>query len=170
MPVGIFQFREFCFPRFPIALLMLLAFGAGNALIDRLAACETFFHAMPVRNGRLAHLPAQQDDATIYHAGKIQQTNIEVFHLHAGGADLGEGIFDALLRLVTLGLATRPLRQIGLHPTQREDAVAELVKFAIDGFHLFFRLHGSAQQALQNREQLLRLRESESAVSHEGSQ
>ena len=45
--------------------------GAGDALIDGLAAGEAFFGTVPVSDGIFAHFPAQQNHLTIHNAGKI---------------------------------------------------------------------------------------------------
>ena len=77
---------------------------------------------MPMADGRFAQLPAQQDGAVFNLAGKIEQADIQIFHLHAGGINLGERIFYGLHRFVALALAA----------TQRND---DLLNFqhAVEG-------------------------------------
>jgi hypothetical protein len=55
---------------------------AGNAFVDGLAAGESFVRAVPMSDGGFAHLPAEQDDAALDFAGKIEQSDIEIFNLH----------------------------------------------------------------------------------------
>ena len=40
------------------------------------------------------HLPAEQDDATLDFAGKIEQTDVEVFNLDSNGINFGESVFS----------------------------------------------------------------------------
>jgi hypothetical protein len=67
-----------------------------DALIDRLAPGESFLRSVPVGNGFLPHLPAQQEDLAFNFAGKVEQANIDILDLHANGIDLGQRILGAL--------------------------------------------------------------------------
>src|ERR1051326_8515685 len=105
--------------------LLVQFFGialAADALVDGLASGEAFLRAVPVRDFFLAGLPAQQYDFAIDLAGKIEQADIEVLHLHAGGGDLGHGVARALRRLLALGLAPQHLYDVHFQPAGQEDA------------------------------------------------
>lgn len=54
-----------------------------NPPINRLSAREPFLGSMPVRDRLLPQLPAEQNNLTLNDAGKIKQSNVEIFHLHA---------------------------------------------------------------------------------------
>ena len=81
-------------------------FGARNPLIDRLAACETLIGSMPMSDAFLSELPAQKDNLTVHFAGKVEESYVEILHLHPDGIDLGNRIFYALFRLRPFALAT----------------------------------------------------------------
>ena len=53
--------------------------------------------------------------------GKSRRPDIEVFHLHAGGIDFGDGIFRALDCLLALGLAAREGHHVNLGAAIDED-------------------------------------------------
>src|SRR5579859_1280555 len=56
---------------------------SGDPLINRLSAREPFLGSVPVRDRFLPQLPAEQHNLTLDHTGKIEQSNVEIFHLHA---------------------------------------------------------------------------------------
>ena len=58
---------------------------------------------MPVCNALLAHLPAKQDHLILHDAREIEQSGIQVLHLHADGIDLGESVFRRLYGFVLFG-------------------------------------------------------------------
>src|ERR1051326_3679395 len=65
------------------SIRFLFLLPAQDALIDGFAPAEALFHTMPERDLLFAVLPAQQDDFVFYHAGKIQQADVQVFHLRS---------------------------------------------------------------------------------------
>ena len=84
---------------------LIRSLGAGDALVDGLAAGESFVGAVPVRDGWFAHPPAEQNDAAFHLAGEIEQSDIEILDLDADGVDFGESVFGSLFSLGALGLA-----------------------------------------------------------------
>src|SRR5271166_797538 len=80
-----------------VALLL----AAEDALVDRLAPGEAFLLAVPVSDLVLAQLPAEQNDVTFHNAGKIEQPDIEVLHLHTGGVNFGDRVLGARTRSLT---------------------------------------------------------------------
>jgi hypothetical protein len=90
----------------------MLLLGSGNALIDRLASSETFGFTVPVGNGRLAKLPAEQHNFTFHFAGEIQQADVEIFNLNSGSVDFADGILDPLNGFFPLGLAAGEMTYI----------------------------------------------------------
>src|SRR5215470_586850 len=91
-------------PRLAIALLFSCSF---DSFVDGFAAGESFFGRMPVGDFFLAKLPAEQNDFTVDAAGKVEQADIDVFDLYAGGVNLGDRVFGALHRALALGAAAR---------------------------------------------------------------
>ena len=68
----------------------LLLLSPCDPLINGLASGEAFAGGVPVSDSLLSQLPAEQDGASINVAGKVEQADVEVFDLHAGGVDFGE--------------------------------------------------------------------------------
>src|SRR5205809_6043631 len=67
-------------------------FRLSDALVDWLAAGEPFAHTVPMCDCFFAEPPAEQDGPSIHNARKVEQTDIEVFDLHADGIDFRDGI------------------------------------------------------------------------------
>src|ERR1035438_2980950 len=65
---------------------------AAKALVYGLASLKTRFKGMPVLDRRLSQTPAQQDNFVVDAAGKIEETGIEILHLHTDGIDLRHGL------------------------------------------------------------------------------
>src|SRR5690242_17719905 len=55
-----------------------------DAFIDRLPASVAFFEIVPMSNLFLSHLPAEQNRLAVNYARKIEQTQVQIFHLNAG--------------------------------------------------------------------------------------
>src|SRR5258706_9413163 len=108
---------------------------------------------MPVCDALLAQFPTEQDDAVFDDAGKIQQTDVDVFHLHAGGIDLGERVFHALRRRLALALALRQRDDVHERPAIEEDAVRERLEFLVHVLDQLLALHRRAQQRLEDGQQ-----------------
>ena len=70
---------------------------------------EAFFRGVPVSDFFFAELPAEQDDFAAYLARKIQQADVDVFHLHAGGVYFGDSVLGALHGAFALGFAASKL-------------------------------------------------------------
>ena len=121
---------------------------------------------MPMADGRFAQLPAQQDGAVFNLAGKIEQADIQIFHLHAGGINLGERIFYGLHRFVALALAATQRNDIDHRSAIDEDALAHLLQLSLEGNDGLLALHSAAQQRLQHWNQRLRFLQGKSAVRH----
>lgn len=91
-----------------------------------------------MRDGLLAHLPAEQNRATFDFAGKIKQADLEILNLHADGIDLGEGVFSALLGLGSLGLTAGERNYIDVRASVEKDAVSERLHLSFNFFHELF--------------------------------
>ena len=141
-------------------------FRLSDALVDWLAAGEPFAHTVPMCDCFFAEPPAEQDGPSIHNARKVEQTDIEVFDLHADGIDFRDGILHALYGLFALGLAPREMHDIQERATIEENSVGDFLQFSIDGFDQLLAINRSAEKRLEHREQGLRFFESERTVSH----
>ena len=120
--------------------------------------------AVPVRDAFFAQLPAQQDHFFAHDAGEIEQADVEVFHLHAGGVDFGDGVFGALQCLLAFGLAAAqrrrcrrtvpPFRKMRLASACISPSTSSISVLACDG---------GAQQRLQHGQQSLGFRNGKGA-------
>src|SRR5690348_8395367 len=81
--------------------------SARDSLVHRLASGESFIHSVPVSDRLLAQFPTEKNGLAIHLAGEIEQSDIQVFHLHADGIDLSDGILATLLGLDPLRLFAR---------------------------------------------------------------
>jgi hypothetical protein len=144
------------------------SFGARNAFVDGLTARKSFFRAVPVGDGVLAHLPAQQDHAAFDFTGEIKQADIQIFDLNADGVDFGESIFGALFGLGALGLAAGDGNHVDAGSAVEEDALIERLHLRLDFLDEVLAADRRSQQRFQHREQGLSFVESEGAVGHEG--
>src|SRR5271169_6011308 len=102
---------------FSVRLLRLTDF-----LVNRLAASEALGSVMPVRDPGLAQLPAEQHDLAVHFAGEVEQPDIEILHLDAGGIDFSQSILHARDGLFTLGFAARHVDYVHQQPAAKEDA------------------------------------------------
>ena len=64
--------------------------GPGDPLINRLASGESFVSSVPMSDALFAEFPAQQNDFPLHLAGKIEQSHIEILHLHTDRIDFGD--------------------------------------------------------------------------------
>ena len=70
--------------------------ATAEALIDGLAPLKPRFNGVPVLNGRLAHLPAQQDDLVVDATRKVEEAGLQILHLNADGIDFGNTLLSFL--------------------------------------------------------------------------
>ena len=140
--------------------------GFCNAVVDGLAAGEAFFGAVPMSDGRLALLPAKQNDFAFDLAGEIEQSDVEVFDLDAGGVDFGEGIFNAADRLFAFGFAPRPLHDIQHGAAVEKHAMRQVLKFIVDVGYQLLGVDGLAKQRLQNGQEHVGFIEAKGADGH----
>src|SRR5207244_3204556 len=96
-----------------------------DTFVDGLAAGETFLQAVPVGNGFLAQFPAQQERIPFHYTVKIQQTDIQILHLRAGGIDFRQGIAHPLLRFDSLGSAARERNNVKVRAAVEKNAVVD---------------------------------------------
>jgi hypothetical protein len=92
----------------------------------------------------------QQNHAAFHFAGKIEQANVEIFHLHADGVDFGERIFGTLFGFGALGLAAGDRNHIDVGATVEKNAVIERLHFGFDFFHGLLAVDRCAQQGLKH--------------------
>ncbi len=117
-------------------------------------------------NGVLAQFPAQQEDLALDLAGKIEQSDVKIFHLHAGGVDFGEGVFDAANRPLALGLAARQMDHIQHHAAVEKNTVRRLLQLGVHVFNQLLAVDCLPEQRLQNRQEHLRFIEGKGALGH----
>src|ERR1700758_1532912 len=122
----------------------------GDALIDRLTSGEYLLDSVPVGDRFFSELPAEQNDLSLDFAGKIEQSDIQVFHLYADGIDFGESIFGALLCLGAFGLTARKRHDIEKHSAVEKDAVLQSLLLGIDFVDNLLGVDGRAQQRFQH--------------------
>src|SRR6202140_4797988 len=137
---------------------------ACDPLVNRLSPGESFLRAVPMRDGLLSQLPAQENDLAFDFAGKIEQANVNVFHLHPDGVDLGQRIFGALFRLDALRLAPSQRDHIEKRPTIQKKSMAESLLLGLNLFDNFLARDRSPQQRLEHRQQRLRFFKAKSPV------
>src|SRR3954468_20581354 len=138
----------------------------GDALVDRLPAGVAFVDAVPVGDGFLAQLPAEKNRPSINFAGKIEQTDIEILHLHSDGVDFRYRIFHALQGFFTLGFATGEVNDIQKSSAIKKHAVGNGLEFCIHRLDKIFSFNGRADQRFQYGKKRLRFGESESTFGH----
>ena len=97
---------------------------------------------------------------------KIEQSDVEVFDLHAGRIDFREGVLDALDCLLAFGLAPRQMDHVQKCTAVQEHAVSCFLKFGICLFDHLLTMNRLLEQSLEDRQQRLCFVESESAVGH----
>jgi hypothetical protein len=146
------------------ALVLIRFFGAGDSIVDQLTSGKSFLRAMPMCDGFLAELPAQQDDLSIDFAGKIKQADVEILDLNADRIDLGEGIFGALLGLGALGFAPCDGDNIDVGSAVEKDAMGERLLFSLNFFDQILGGDRSAQQRFEHGQKRMRFVESEGAL------
>jgi len=121
---------------------------------------------VPVLDGWLAQLPAQQEDLALHLAGKIEQSDVEVFHLHAGGVNFGDGILDAPNRLLALRLAPRQMDDIQQRAAAEKNPVRRLLQLGVHVFNQLLAVDRLPEQRFQNRQEHLRFVEGKGSVGH----
>src|SRR5206468_7784081 len=125
---------------------LVFFFRLQNALVNRLAAAETFRKSVPVGDLVLPQLPAKKNSLVFDQAGKIEQADIQVFHLHTGGINFGEGIFYRLHGLVTRSLAAGDFDDIHVAAAAQENAAVGFLQLRFNLLDELLALHGRAQQ------------------------
>ena len=123
---------------------------------------------MPVGDSMLSQFPAEQHDLAVNFAGEVEQSDIEVFYLDAGGIDLGEGVFHTRDGFFALRLAASHVDNIDQQAASQKHAVREFLEFGVHGFDQFLAVESGAQQRFQHGQQGLGFFECESTVGHRG--
>ena len=141
-------------------------FWADNALIDRLAIGKALVGAVPVSNLLLSQFPTEKNRLSLHEAGKIEESNVKVLHLHADGVDFVHCVFHALERLIALSAAARIAGYVDQQSSRQEDPVGERLKFAVDFLHQLFPVDGSANEPFEHGQHRLRFFVGECAVGH----
>ena len=85
-------------------------------------------------NGFLPHLPAQQEDLAFNFAGKVEETNVDVLHLHANGIDFGQRILGTLLGLEALGFTPGQRHHVDERAAVQKDPVTQRLLFGLNFF------------------------------------
>src|SRR5450755_698729 len=91
-PVRRTRLRVWVRVRLPPGLVWLFRLGAMKSLIQGLAASKPRLDRMPMRDARLAHLPAEEDDFFIDPAWKVEQPGVQVLHLHPDRVNLADHV------------------------------------------------------------------------------
>ena len=121
---------------------------------------------MPVGDFFLSKFPAQQNYFAFDFAGEVEESDVEVFDLHTGGVNFGDGVFDSLQCFFALGLAAGKFRDVQERSAIEEDAVSERFEFGVDFFDQFLAIDGGAQERLEHWQQHAGFFESKSASGH----
>jgi hypothetical protein len=138
----------------------------GYSLVYRLTAFESLAHAVPVSDSFFAELPAEQHGLAIDYTGKVEQADIEIFHLHADGIDLGDCVLYALDCLLALGFAPGQVDNVEESAAVEEDAVYDLLQFGFNGIDQFLAINRVLQQGFKYRQQGLSFLERKRTVGH----
>src|SRR5262249_29049840 len=147
-------------------LTSIHSFGFRNALINRLAASETFLRSVPMRDGFLSQLPAQQDRLPLDFAGEIEQAHIQVFYLYTDRINLGQGVFSLLLGLGTLGAPAGHRNNVNECSAIEKDAMLKRLQLALGFLDRLLGVDRRAQQRFEHWQQRLGFIESECTVRH----
>src|SRR2546428_4229191 len=121
---------------------------------------------MPVGDALLAELPAEQDDAAFHLAWKIQQSNFNVFDLHANGVYLSQRVLYAVYGFFPFCLPPRHLHGIHQQATAHQYPMSQFLEFVVHGFDQLLAVHSGAQERFQHRQKILSFLESKCAVCH----
>src|SRR5438477_4020662 len=109
-------------------------FRLSDALVDWLAAGEPFAHTVPMCDCFFAEPPAEQDGPAIHNARKVEQTDIEIFDLHADGIDFCDGILYTLHGFLTLGFAPSEMHDVQERSAIEKDAVGNFLQLGFNRF------------------------------------
>ena len=120
-----------------------------DPLIDGLASGESLLDPVPMSDGFFPELPAEQDDLSFDFAGEIEQSDIQVFHLHTDGIDFRKSIFGTLFCLGALGLTAGKRHDVEEHSAVEKDAVLQSLLLGIGFIDNFLGVDGRAQQRFQ---------------------
>src|SRR5208282_6126445 len=110
--------------------------------------------------------PAEQHDLAVNFAGKVEQSDIEIFYLDTGGINLGQSVFHTRDGFFALRLAASHVDDIDQQAALQKHAVREFLEFSVNGLDQFLAVNGGAQQRLQHGQERLGFFESESSVGH----
>jgi len=124
--------------------LLVCLFCFDDLFVDGLAAGEAFGGVVPVGDSVLSQFPAEQHDLAVNFAGEVEQSDIEIFHLDAGGIDLGEGVFHPRDSFFALRLAASHVDNIDQQAALQKHAVREFLEFSVYGLDQFLAVNGGA--------------------------
>lgn len=152
---------------------MLIAFSVrllrfADFFVDRLSAGEALSGVVPVRNSLFSQLPTQQHDVAVHFAGEIEQSDIKIFHLNAGGIDLSQCIFYSRDSFFALSLPASHVDHIDQQASLQENAVRQFLEFSVDGLDQFLAVKGGAQQRFEHRQERLGFFKGERSFGHMG--
>src|ERR1700687_605276 len=119
-----------------------------------------------MRDHGLAQFPTQQENLTLHFAGEIEQSDVEIFYLHAGRVNFGESILDAPNRLLALRLAPRQMDHIQHHAAVQKNTMRGLLQLRVHVFNQLLAVNCLLEQRLQNRQECLRFVEGKTAFGH----
>jgi len=129
----------------PVGMTDLIClFRFDDLFVDGLAAGEAFGSVVPVCDSVLPQFPAEEHDLAFNFAGEVEQSDIQIFHLDAGGIDLGEGVFHTRDSLFALCLAASHVDHIDQQAALQKHAVGEFLEFSVHGLDQFLAVNGGA--------------------------
>jgi hypothetical protein len=150
------RFSEGSPRRAPHLIRLFLLPATRDSLVDGLSSGKAFFHAMPEFDLLFSILPAQQHNLIFHLAGKIQQPDINVFHLHSDRIDFRHCVLNGLLELVSLSSAANDLCYIWKKPATKKDSMLQVQKLLIDLVNRRLCLHRALKERFQDWQELLR--------------
>ncbi len=98
-----------------------------------------------MRNFRFTQFPTQEHDLSFDFAGKIQQTNIDVFYLNPGSMNLGHRVFCPLDSTLALRLAPRHFHDVDQRAPIQKNPVCQSFRLSIDFFNQLLAIDGGTQ-------------------------
>src|SRR5205807_6852518 len=100
-------------------------------------------------DGFLAKFPAQQNNLAVHAAGKIEQSNVEIFYLNAGSIDFRHRVFHALHGLLPLRLASRQTDNVQQSAAVEKHLVSCLLKLGVNLLNELLPFNGGAEKGFE---------------------
>ena len=128
---------------------------AAVARVDGLAAGKTFVLAVIEADAILAQFPAQVHVLVVDARGKIEQTDVEIFHHTAGFDDAFESRLNSLFELIAFEAAPGCFFVRNGKAAGAGNFFSQRADFIVDIRHFAARFHGFDQNRFELRTQAL---------------